>query len=1180
MSTAITSAWQQLTSNACKSSPASQLPQLRMVMELALKEYYRANLLEWPKTLSSAITDFCSRNQLGQNVLKALHRLRRNANFVMHEGYPGSISDLQNGLYAIRQTVYYSHGIQLSQEPDLQQARSLSSELSGELSAAGHKQQLEAQQQPEFTPAGSSLRDDYRWGEIVEIDTKNSLLSVRIDNADESGNAQILKVSITEHFAHLLDARLLYGKVNLIGERLDEQSGISYVEFIVLEPDYLVNVTQIAECFLKGATLPCLSFINALRSDSPNAGMFFGNLVNHLLDQEIAAAAQGRDFRLDDFIQKELFRFDPLGWSGIEDFQSNQKLVEEIGKLKQHYHSIRHARQLGFINQAANYEKRQSIDIGKASLEPAFISAKYGLQGRLDLLHMSEAGYDLVELKSSKNFPNYAGQVWKNHQAQALLYRLLLEQVAADNNVHSGQTSILYSAAQPKQSPLRHVQSNSALMVELVATRNMIVMLEQQLADAADSDALQQQLERIFAEVQSAELPPYLREQVVQQQQLWLHAESTAKNWALEFLRFSAKELQISMQGHEDGMHNRHGMSAIWRSSIEAKKQAGSMLDDLSLQGLELLSQSRLQLAYSQEQQPQDHAAVNFREGDTLLLYPRHRKNSASDRRLGALQSQGLKVTLEKIDAEGVLLNLMGKLVSRDFFENHDLWALEPANYDTYRKDWAHISNILALAPEKRQLLLGQRLPARPTALEQGGSDLQQDVVAQALAAPDYYLLCGPPGTGKTSTALKRMVQQLYQNNQTILLAAYTRRAVDEICQTLENIAAEQAGNAGDMQQPFNYIRLTSELHTEESYHPRLLDTQLKHMSTRQQVREHIENCRIFVGTVSGLLQKQSIFQFKNFDVAIIDEASQILEIPSLALVSKVAKFILIGDHKQLPAVVQQSHEQSLVSQQASSQLQAIGLENLRGSYFERMFRLCKKHAPWACGTLQVQYRMHDDIMALVNRRFYANQLRSGSERQQTRLMPHNHWHHSERPLHKILRQARVIFHPTGSNPDELAAGNKQNAEEAKLAAEYALEIALGLGEKFDPSTSLGIIASYRNQVALIRNILQQLADEQQLPALARISVDTVERYQGSQRDYIILSFSVNYWWQMQQIVNTSIDEDNGSQIDRKLNVALTRAREQLILLGNPEVLQHAETHANLLADITANGGMIKGLEG
>ena len=115
--------------------------------------------------------------------------------------------------------------------------------------------------------------------------------------------------------------------------------------------------------------------------------------------------------------------------------------------------------------------------------------------------------------------------------------------------------------------------------------------------------------------------------------------------------------------------------------------------------------------------------------------------------------------------------------------------------------------------------------------------------------------------------------------------------------------------------------------------------------------------------------------------------------------------------------------------------------------------------------------------------------------------------------------------------------------------------------EHFDAARSIGVIVTYRQQIAMIRRELAKL----EIPALQDISIDTVERYQGSQRDVIIYSLGVENDEQLAFLTSNCFEED-GHTIDRKLNVAMTRARKQLLMTGNAEVVKRNEIFAELLS--------------
>ncbi|KAA6321280.1 RecBCD enzyme subunit RecD, partial [termite gut metagenome] len=156
----------------------------------------------------------------------------------------------------------------------------------------------------------------------------------------------------------------------------------------------------------------------------------------------------------------------------------------------------------------------------------------------------------------------------------------------------------------------------------------------------------------------------------------------------------------------------------------------------------------------------------------------------------------------------------------------------------------------------------------------------------------------------------------------------------------------------------------------------------------------------------------------------------------------------------------------------------------------------------------------------------------------------------------RIMMQ-RVAFLP--SSPDISAASGKINRSEAVIVARLAKKIFIQYGSAFNAKRTLGIITPYRNQIALIKREITRLS----IAELNHILVDTVERFQGSERDVIIYSFCINHAWQLEFLSNT-IEED-GMLIDRKLNVALTRARKQLFMTGVPELFRINLVYAALL---------------
>ena len=142
---------------------------------------------------------------------------------------------------------------------------------------------------------------------------------------------------------------------------------------------------------------------------------------------------------------------------------------------------------------------------------------------------------------------------------------------------------------------------------------------------------------------------------------------------------------------------------------------------------------------------------------------------------------------------------------------------------------------------------------------------------------------------------------------------------------------------------------------------------------------------------------------------------------------------------------------------------------------------------------------------------------------------------------------------------------DKSNPAEARIVADLLRRIHRFYGPRFDCAKTVGVIVPYRNQIATIRSEIERLG----IDSLRHISIDTVERYQGSQRDVIIYSFTVSRPYQL-DFLTSNCFEENGRTIDRKLNVAITRARKQLLMTGNATLLSRNPVFKQLIESADA----------
>ena len=637
----------------------------------------------------------------------------------------------------------------------------------------------------------------------------------------------------------------------------------------------------------------------------------------------------------------------------------------------------------------------------------------------------------------------------------------------------------------------------------------------------------------------------------------------------------------ISKVGAQEGTNT--SSSDLWTMPLAEKKDAGNIYTDLHIIRKEQSSAGSGYdtITLSVPDQGKDFLP-NFRIGDMVYLYTYKLKEEPDVRK--AILYKGV---LQEIHSDEIVVHLTDGQQNADIFEMNLPYAIEHGTSDASTGGSIRNLHQFICAPkEKRDLLLGQRAPQRDASLTltRHYDDVLDDIILRAKQAQDYFLLVGPPGTGKTSCALKFMVEEALNDGtgmptaesiasggktaqqpaSSILLMSYTNRAVDEICEMLVDSGI-----------PF--LRLGSEYSCDERFRPYLIEKAISDCPKLEAIKQYIIGTRVIVGTTSMMTSKPFIFSLKHFKLAIIDESSQILEPNLIGLLSAVDKFILIGDYKQLPAVVQQSEQDSGIPTINDSQkggvidmsiLQDICLTNCRNSLFERLIHW-EDHEERSefIGILRRQGRMHPEIAEFPNRMFYCR------EKLEPVPCPHqletelSYTLPSEDALDDLLKEHRMIFLPS-KFCKEPNVSDKINANEAAIVVDLLRRIHRFYRERFDAKKTVGVIVPYRNQIAMVRKGIEKLG----IPELEKISIDTVERYQGSQRDVIIYSFTIQNIWQLDFLAGNSFVED-GAIIDRKLNVAITRARKQMIMTGNPEILRNNQIFSELMNYVKEKGG-------
>jgi DNA helicase len=948
---------------------------------------------------------------------------------------------------------------------------------------------------------------------------------------------------INEEFAETCKLLWQHAQMNLLDVAIDE-TGILTPSFIVLEPDYLIDISSLAECFRDYGHHPGNYFLSRMQPIENARPLLLGNIANLFLDEWIHAPNEDIDYRT---CMQKAFRRYPIELAACPDLRDREKERQFFDDCKLHFEHIRETVNDTF--HTAGYE----LDKTDAVLEPSYICEALGLQGRLDYMQRDMSSF--IEMKSGKA-DEYAirGKVEpkENNKVQMLLYQAVL-QYSMGMDHRKVKAYLLYT-----RYPLLYPSRPSWAMVRrVIDLRNRIVADEYGIQLHNNPEYTARKLEEINASTLNERglrgrfWETYLRPPIDRFQEKLQRLSAIEKSYFYAVYNFLTKELYTSKSGDVD-YEGRTGAASLWLSTLAEKCEAGEIIYNLRIRENHAADEHKAYLLlvrsdFEEKELPEtvadndiQNVLPNFRQGDAIILYER---NCGTDNVTNKMVFKG---NIEHLTDHEISIRLRATQQNPSVLPADSLYAIEHDTMDTtFRSMYQGLYAYLSATQERRDLLLAQRPPKFDESLDSLVSQAKDDftrVALKAQAAQDYFLLIGPPGTGKTSCALKKMVETFHADKGAqILLLSYTNRAVDEICKSLASIRPA-----------VDFIRVGSELSCDETYRTHLIENELASCNRRSEVYERIRSCRIIVGTVAAISGKPELFRLKHFNVAIIDEATQILEPQLLGILcargeeggNAIDKFILIGDHKQLPAVVLQSSEQSAIYEES---LMSIGLTNLKDSLFERLYRNCTARQSSLTShpsydMLCRQGRMHPEVALFANRAFYGGRLIPVG-------LPHQ--------LEDSDTVCRLAFYP--SIPEKTGTSTKINHSEARIVADLVARIYEDCRIDFDEARTLGIITPYRSQIALIKKEIAALG----IPALNRIMVDTVERFQGSERDVIIYSCCINSYFQLKFVSN--LTEEDGTLIDRKLNVALTRARKQMFVTGVPKYLKSNPLYESLL---------------
>lgn len=973
----------------------------------------------------------------------------------------------------------------------------------------------------------------------------------------EDGVSAKLHYAVTNHFGDWSYLNELFFKgmmLSLIRPTQGDDEAIT-ADLIVCLPDLLINITSITGCITPVGSSPLWHLLNLFAPSPSSVPILLGNLSGQLLD---ARLHQKDDAPVD--YDANVRRF----------FQHNALKILQLrdDKALRSFHKQGRA-QLRNIDSIITHQlpELQGYDLDKVVLEPSILCSALGLQGRMDFLQSDFKV--LIEQKSGKcdewrtNMHPEAGLVCQQtHYAQLLLYRAMLRYgLRIPNDAISG--ALLYS-----KYPRGLVGTGPApkFLQSCITLRNSIAALEFRMA-RGDFKAIIDAIETNDFNRRSPDATiwtVYTLPKVKALLDPLRSAPPLALAYFHRFATFVCRERLLARIGAAG--RQLESFAAIWCAPTAEKLEAGTMLAGLTIASLQPSKEGNgVEKIVLNLPTNTDICNANFRRGDIVMLHA-YAQNSSPCATSGII----FRGSMEQFTANQTTIALRAPQRNEALFNDatNRLWAMEHDHYDIAETQQLQSLFALLNAPRERQaLLLAERQPRIDTSqslridhAQPNGNCEFNDLALRAVQARDIFLVVGPPGTGKTSFGLMCILrEELARPDTNVLLLAFTNRAVDEICSKLEKDNR-------------SYLRIGSRLGCAENYRGKLLREATKGCSNVKSLHELIDRTRIFTSTISAILGTPELLKLKRFSLAIIDEASQVIEPNLVSLICAmqgktpaIERFVLIGDQRQLPAVVLQSYDESAVN---SSELQPVGLRNCRESLFERLYQIYEGNEK-VIYHLSRQGRMHPAIADFPNRMFYGNRLLPVPLPHQKRQLALTT--HSPSRLHALLcRHRTLFFNVPPSHDDSPSRGGKANAAEAKAIAQIicaCFEIYQASNKSFSPAEQIGVIVPYRNQIAQIRHELHSEA-KSLIPdhVLENISIDTVERFQGSERDIIIYGLTAQHEFQLQFLAESRTIIDN-QEVDRKLNVALTRAKEQMFVVGNATLLRGDCLYSQLIDD-------------
>ena len=824
--------------------------------------------------------------------------------------------------------------------------------------------------------------------------------------------------------------------------------------WVVLEPDFLVDVTGIRSW----VQCPRMYYLNKLSGIPLNYPVVKGTIVHEVFGDLL----RGMDL--------EASIADRVEEAGLELGLLGYEPEEVADEVRRNAAAIE-----GWLAQGTLTDE----DTWRS--EFTLISPTFGLKGRADALRRGTP----VELKTGKNTnrePRFHDKV------QAACYALMLDERGVDPDIgtllYTKNTALDRNEESGDLAPAKEFSVGRGFLEFVVRERNALAAMEWRgLNDAGErptvptgyeADATCQYcFEQDTCMVVSGRL-----DQESKAGQVGTPVPEAERDY---FDRF-----YVALEEERRETHAEY--RKLWEQTPEERAA-----DDRALIDLEPVSQTEIaENRWRLRARKPDDAVSKLREGDVALASDGDPVTGHGE--LGRIVELGDEVVVETDEpVELRRLDVYPSEISVD----RSLTALHDA--------------ILKGSPERKDVLFGRRAPAfrssddRPADAPDAyidNNDAQNEAVSLAVDAEDCALIHGPPGTGKTYT-IARTIRALVAEGNRVLLSAFTNRAVDNALEALrdqgfgDGVASARPNGAGETG---GILRVG----TETGVRADMQDVRLVQRGEPNAKAAELRDAPVVAATTAACGSR--VLRECEFDVALVDEASQLTEPGTHAAINLADRFVLVGDHEQLPPVVRAEND-------------------LQTSLFERLI----ERYPDASVMLDRQYRMSQRIQAFASTEFYDGTLRPATPEVAGQTLADLGVDPADLPAG--LADGVGFVDPGGSRD-----GNRNVREAERVAEIVDAYVAAGVD-----ADDIGVIAPFRAQVA-------------EIGKRTAVTVDTVDRFQGSSKEVIVVSLVAS------GDLDGPIFEDH-----RRMNVALTRAKKQLTLVGDAAALSSDPFYERML---------------